>query len=641
MSDFSKLKPNGASGEEYNVKDAVARQQLQSTQNISGNPLTITDAAHINAESLVVELEPKQDLHGYEYPWLGGAGKNKYTGSPSFDGFAQLNYWSKQTETYNGHEVYKRTEAWGGCYSLVTLPVGDYVFSCMVKTSDGASINIFNKLDGVTTAEVSSNTLFVQSSTTWSKVQFAFSVTQAGTVACRVERGENGDVYISEYQLESDSQATDYAPYENICPLTGYDEVVVDDVGVNQWDEEWELGDLDSQGNPTPSSTLIRSKNFISVVSSTTYYFKSNVIGYFAQYDANKIIIGIKFNVYAGTTFTTASNARYIKFILDGAYGTTYNHDISINYPSTVTTYEPYHSSNATIQFGQTVMGGSVDFKTGKVTVDREIVNPKDCTVAKNSGSATNYLYYLVASSLPESADLSNSDKWKSSHMRRYSSNDPGNFYPNSSFGVVYMNLGDVIGTNTVDGFKEYCTNNNVQIAYPIAAPFTIQLTPDELKLLKGTNHITTNGTTITLGYQPDNVIGEVKGEIQAIKEMPYLRILDNDVDTEIKNYRLYYRFISAAYTLVNLEEMLRHRFIFVEVINNPSGTANHELLHSALIDPRTIDGFEYGIDAGSGDTICIESIIAENKFALSVRYTGSHTPGDPTDYYVTIRMVD
>ena len=136
-------------------------------------------------------------------------------------------------------------------------------------------------------------------------------------------------------------------------------------------------------------------------------------------------------------------------------------------------------------------------------------------------------------------------------------------------------------------------------------------------------------------------MIGEVKGEIEKHLEMPYLRILDNDVDTEIKNYRLYYKFISSAYTLVNLEEMLRHRFIFVEVIKNPSGTANHELLHSALIDPRTIDGFEYGIDAGSGDTICIESIIAENKFALSVRYTGSHTPGDPTDYYVTIRMVD
>ena len=31
----------------------------------------------------------------------------------------------------------------------------------------------------------------------------------------------------------------------------------------------------------------------------------------------------------------------------------------------------------------------------------------------------------------------------------------------------------------------------------------------------QNTNNITTNGTTITLGYQPNNVVGELKGEIE------------------------------------------------------------------------------------------------------------------------------
>ena len=196
--------------------------------------------------------------------------------------------------------------------------------------------------------------------------------------------------------------------------------------------------------------------------------------------------------------------------------------------------------------------------------------------------------------------------------------------------------------TQDLASYQTWFQNNTVQVCYKLATPFTIQLTPQELKLLKGTNHITTNGTTINLGYQPDNVIGEVKGEIEKHLEMPYLRILDNNVDTPINNYRIYYHLISGAYTFVNMAEMLQHRFIFVEVIKNPSGGVNQKVLHSALIDPRTIDGFEYERKASGNDTIWIESILDENKFSLSLRTTGSsYSDGDPTDYYVTIRMVD
>jgi len=50
---------------------------IESTQSMSGNPVTITNAAPINAEDITVDITPKQDLHGYDRPWAGGAGKNK------------------------------------------------------------------------------------------------------------------------------------------------------------------------------------------------------------------------------------------------------------------------------------------------------------------------------------------------------------------------------------------------------------------------------------------------------------------------------------------------------------------------------------------------------------------------------------
>jgi len=43
----------------------------------TGNPVEYQDALALPAKSLTVELEPIQDLHGYDKPWVGGAGKNK------------------------------------------------------------------------------------------------------------------------------------------------------------------------------------------------------------------------------------------------------------------------------------------------------------------------------------------------------------------------------------------------------------------------------------------------------------------------------------------------------------------------------------------------------------------------------------
>ena len=44
--------------------------------------------------------------------------------------------------------------------------------------------------------------------------------------------------------------------------------------GANLWDEDWELGSYNSTGQPTTSSSIIRSKNYIPCKSGSTYYFK-------------------------------------------------------------------------------------------------------------------------------------------------------------------------------------------------------------------------------------------------------------------------------------------------------------------------------------------------------------------------------
>ena len=55
---------------------------------LTGNPITFEADAQA-VQNLKVALEPIQDLHGYDKPWVGGGGKNKLP--LTVDGIKALN----------------------------------------------------------------------------------------------------------------------------------------------------------------------------------------------------------------------------------------------------------------------------------------------------------------------------------------------------------------------------------------------------------------------------------------------------------------------------------------------------------------------------------------------------------------------
>ena len=106
-------------------------------------------------------------------------------------------------------------------------------------------------------------------------------------------------------------------------------------VGFNQWDEEWIY-----------SGGAVNSKNYIRVLPNTTYYYHNGSNKGLYQmdfYTLDKTLISST-GVSANSTFTTPTNTAFIKFTVYGSYGTTYNHDICINFsdPDKNGTYEPY-----------------------------------------------------------------------------------------------------------------------------------------------------------------------------------------------------------------------------------------------------------------------------------------------------------
>ena len=165
----------------------------------------------------------------------------------------------------------------------------------------------------------------------------------------------------------------------NVRPITGWTEEVVSVRGINQWDEEWSNGYW-SMGAYT-SGTGICSKGKIPIKPNSTIYvvFPSNATFYYTFYDKDKNFLALegydsigRFYKSLSGTINVPSNAYYLTWNMSSSYGTTYNNDISINYPSTDREYHAYAGTTTTIPFtdgqGQshTSYGGQIDVISGK-----------------------------------------------------------------------------------------------------------------------------------------------------------------------------------------------------------------------------------------------------------------------------------
>lgn len=186
---------------------------------------------------------------------------------------------------------------------------------------------------------------------------------------------ENGPVTLSSVMVDvnaTQAGSGDPSP-DNIRPITGFSSVDVFRTGVNVWDEETANGYWGASGGNSDANYL-RSKNMMPVKPNAKYYFNfpSRVVNLYSQgYDkdgAHGRSLAITPNSTLG--FTVPSDIYYIGFaVKKDQYGSTYQNDISVNYPSTDTDYHQYNGTTYTISLGDTYYGGVLDVTTGVLTV--------------------------------------------------------------------------------------------------------------------------------------------------------------------------------------------------------------------------------------------------------------------------------
>lgn len=292
---------------------------------------------------------------------------------------------------------------------------------------------------------------------------------------------------------------------DNVRPISGRDSVSANVVGVNVWDEEWELGWWNYQtGVFTANSSFFACKSKIRVLPNTDYYWKCPTnVRELQYYDANGEPLGRRNSFaegYMNTTFTTPANCYYLTFYFGGTYGNTYNNDISINYPSTDHDYHAYQGSSYTADLGQTVYGGTVDLVSGEVVVDNGIKTfdasePQINFYSVDAGTNSNRIIYTGL----QGAKVGSYLTFKSNAFA-YELNS----FPSVGFGAI--NNGNLLlGVPTTVTTKaeaiEYLASMNVQIVYELATPQTYQLTPQEIQTLVGQNNVWSDAGNVEVTF--------------------------------------------------------------------------------------------------------------------------------------------
>lgn len=300
----------------------------------------------------------------------------------------------------------------------------------------------------------------------------------------------------------------------NVRPISGHDSVTVTRTGVNVWDEEWEVGSIDPlTGQNTTSTSHIRSKNYIPVKGGHSYNLHMPWAMMF-YYDANKTFLRSGANgatedgAVHDVTLAVASDVSYIRFRCTGSYGTTYGNNISINYPSTDTSYHAYEGDSYPISLSSTIYGGTLEVETGVLTVDRAMVDLGTLTWIRNT-QYNNPLFFADIPNIKLPATFSTLANAICSIYKQTDVADSNVAGIDKVFaiGKYYNNAYslNIIDSAYTDAQTFKTAMDGAQLCYELATPTTVQLTPVQVTtLLKDNNIFADSGDVKKLIYRAD-----------------------------------------------------------------------------------------------------------------------------------------
>lgn len=207
----------------------VAQNHYYEEVTLSASRVSFTDrVGNTPLEKCVVQIEPVQDLHGYSKPWPAGGGKNLYPVRIENDAISTNANGSFIIDS--GEVVVSTTNAGasntGIFFNSITMTTPSS-FCRLVSELESPFVISFDAMseDGVTLRYGFSNSLtfYKQLTRSWQRVSCSFDTAQSFPFCFYMANAvANTSMRIRNVQIEIGTTATNYEPYSNICPITGW-----------------------------------------------------------------------------------------------------------------------------------------------------------------------------------------------------------------------------------------------------------------------------------------------------------------------------------------------------------------------------------------------------------------------------------
>ena len=460
----------------------------------SGSIASFPDGADWPAKNVLADINPIQDLHGYDKPWSGGAGENIL--DPNLKFTAGIYYGVTLTTTDGYNFSLSGTATDSGNISAPTIPVADcVVYPAGTYTSVGAIFSTY-KPDGSWYAN--------RQVGTWTAdepfiVRSAYIQIVSGTTPPTVNR------FLA--MAKGSTAPISWTPYSNICPISGHTECVTKVCGKNLL-----------------ANTAITKNGDTYFVGATTvnefpFYLKAGIYTFSSK--------GKSAYAYWRLQGTSDNNIIHAAGLVgtitlpqDGYYrfwfyspGSTADdfYDIQLEVGSTATDYEPYNGNTYTVSWqteAGTVYGGTIDVVTGVLTVETVSVSAaKNGFGAEISGTVFNYrntngLY-------PPTKSLTN---WtRAREQQKCNMGNIANPSSESAYGP-YVAICYTLEADPTRGliriseqlYQTMSDSDRIQVIYKILTPTTYQLTPTEVDLLLGMNNVWADTGDVEVTYVTD-----------------------------------------------------------------------------------------------------------------------------------------
>ena len=461
------------------------------TDIVSGEIASFSDGADdLPVKNLTVNIEPTQDLHGYENPWPAGGGINIWdeeweqgriangVNASNAQGFRSKNKIKINPNTT--YYLYVGSEDYGNFW---------------VSYYDEDEVNI-PSTNAVGYANLSKNREFTTPENAY-YMRFFLSVATE---------------YKNDISINYPSTNTDYYPYYNICPISGWTGAKVIHTGKNLFPLTISIND-NTYGHsylktdyPSEFAELFTE---LKRLKGLEIIYSAKITG-----TASGITIG-QIRFLTGSTVLFSITPNNVKIVPDEnwdsvtsivIYGSTSGAtvtDCQFELGSTATDYEPYKGESYYIDWTNEageVFGGTLDALSGVLTVDRVIVDLGTLTWSYITTQGRNYFLAAVSNRLNNSKMVCSMYPWKgNSTDSSMGTRDNATLWGDSGGSAIKIKDSSYTDANL---FKT--AMNGVHLCYELAEPQIYQLSPHEVKSLLGYNAVYATTGDASVEYRAD-----------------------------------------------------------------------------------------------------------------------------------------